>query len=103
MVVREEVVSSGPSGVELVWRTGPRKPKLSSLTIPQWSVANLVILSRLQDEGRLDATSPLDYLSYTRRIYQLLQRYDQVSVYGTSMIVNTGGYKLKWAFAGALR
>ena len=81
MVVREEVVSSGPSGAELVWRTGPRKPKLSSLTIPQWSVANLAILSRLQDEGRLDATSTLDYLSYTTRIYQLLQRYDQVSVY----------------------
>jgi len=47
----------------------------------KWSVANLAILSRLQDEGTLDAISTLDYLSYTTRIYQLLQRYDQVSVY----------------------
>ena len=81
MVVREEVVSSGPSGAELVWWTGPCKPKLSSLMIPQWSVANLAILRRLQDKGCLDTTSTLDYLSYTTQIYQLLQRYNQVSVY----------------------
>ena len=80
VVVRDEMVSSGPSGAEFVWRTGSSKPKLSSLTMPQWSVANLAILSRLQDEGRLDATPTLDYLSYTMRIYQLLQRYDQVAV-----------------------
>lgn len=81
MVVREEVVGSGSSGAELVWRTGPRKPKLQALSIPQWSVANLAILSRLQEDGKLDAVATLDYLSYSMRIYQLLQRYDQVSVY----------------------
>jgi len=80
-VVREEVVSSGTNGAQLVWRTGPRKPKLSSLSIPQWSVANLAILSRLQDDGNLDSTSVMDYLSYTTRIYQLFQRYEAVSVF----------------------
>ena len=42
-------------------------------------MATLAILSRLQDI--MAATSTLDYLSYTTRIYQLLQWYDQVSVY----------------------
>ena len=56
--VREEIVGNGTSGAQLVWRTGPRKPKLSSLTIPQWSVANLAILSRLQEEGKLAGDGP---------------------------------------------
>ena len=80
--VREEVVGNGSvSGAQLVWRTGPRKPKLSSLTIPQWSVANLAILNRLREDGLLSATSIMDYLSYTTRLYQLFQRYDAVSVF----------------------
>lgn len=79
--VREEVVGNGTSGAQLVWRTGARKPKLSSLTIPQWSVANLAILSRLQEEGKLHGEHIMDYLSYTTRMYQLFQRYDAVSVF----------------------
>ena len=51
-----------------------RTYKLSSRMIPQWSVANLAILSRLQDEGGLDETSTLDYLSYTTRIYTSYSR-----------------------------
>lgn len=80
-VIREEVVGSGSTGAQLVWRTGPKKPKLSSLTIPQWSVANLAIIARLQADGRLDDQGILDYLSYNTRIYQLLQRYEAVSVF----------------------
>ena len=81
LMVREEVVANGARGAELVLRDGPRKPKLSALSLPQWSVANLAILSKLQEDGKLDAAATLDYLSYSIRLYQLFQRYDQVSVY----------------------
>ena len=67
--VREEVVGSGTSGAQLVWRAGPRKPKLASLSIPQWAVANLAILTRLQEDGKLvGSIALLDYLSYTTDI-----------------------------------
>ena len=80
-VIQEEVVGSSAGGAQLVWRTGKQKPKLSSLSIPQWSVANLAILSRLKEEGKLDNCATMDYLSYTTRVYQLFQRYDATSVY----------------------
>ncbi len=80
-VVREEVVGNGATGAQLVWRTGPQKPKLSSLSTPQWSVANLAILARLKGDGKLDSSATMDYLSYNTRVYQLLQRYEAVSVF----------------------
>ena len=80
-MVREEVVGSDTSGAQLVCRAGPRKPRLSSVSIPEWSVANLAILSRLQDDGNLEGNGVLGYLSYTIRVYQLCQRHDAVFVY----------------------
>jgi hypothetical protein len=78
--VSEEIISSGPSG-EFIMRTGPRKPALETLSLPQWSVANLAILSNLVGVGSLDQEGMLDYLSYTTKVYQLIKAYDQVSVF----------------------
>ena len=80
-VQQEEVVGSGQNGAQLIWKTGPRKPKLSSVTLPQWSVANLAIMSRLTEDGKLIGEAVTDYLSYTTRIYLMLQRYDITSVF----------------------
>lgn len=82
LVVEDRVVAGGSTGPQLFFRdTHERRPKLSSLSIQQWSVANLAILSKLQEDGKLDATGTLDYLSYSIRMYQLLQRYQPLSVY----------------------
>ena len=72
-MVREEIIGSGTTGAQLAWRTGPKKPKLSLLSIPHRSVANLAILNKLQEDHKLDASATLDYLSHSTSIYQLLQ------------------------------
>ena len=61
-------------------KSGPRKPKLENLTLSQWSIANLAILYKLVGENRLGADAMLDYLSYTTKVYQLVQRFNLPSV-----------------------
>ena len=57
------------------------KPKIETITLSQWSIANLVILYKLLGEGKLLDQGVIDYLSYTTKVYQLTQRYENVSVY----------------------
>ena len=69
-MIREEVVGNSAGGTQLFWRTGKQELKLSSLTISQWSVANLTILSRLKKRESLIAAPLLTchiphlYISY---------------------------------------
>lgn len=65
---------------QLVIKSGPRKPKFDSLTLSQWSVANLAILYRLVDEGKLVGPSVMDDLSYSTKMYQLVHKFSLVSV-----------------------
>ena len=76
----ERVVSSS-DGFELICRAGTKKPKLDSLSIPQWSSANLAILYKLVQDGILQNNQIFDYLSYTANIYSLMSSHDLVSVY----------------------
>ena len=77
----EETVMAGMhEGGQDIIKSGV-KPKLESLTLSQWSIANLTILYTLVGEGKLECNSILDYLSYTTKIYQLTQRYENVWVY----------------------
>lgn len=78
--VEEEVVAGTHEGRQIVFKSGV-KPKLDSLTLSQWSIANLAILYKLLGEGKLGEQGMVDYLSYTTKIYQLTQRYENVSVY----------------------
>jgi hypothetical protein len=78
--VVEEVVSDSLNG-QLVYKSGPAKPKLESINQNQWSIANLAILYKLLEEGVLAHGSMLDYLSYTTRVHQLLISHDQGSVF----------------------
>lgn len=50
------------------------------MTLAQWCVANNAILYKLVTESKLDASNILDYLSYTTKICELIQRYILVSV-----------------------
>ena len=78
--MEEEIVVGGNGSQQVVLKSGPKKPKLESITLAQWSVANLAILYRLLGDGKLDATNILDYLSYTTKICQLVQKFNLVSV-----------------------
>ena len=78
--VDEDLVVGGHGDQQLVIKTGPKKPKLESLTLSQWSVANLAILYRLVNEGKLVGPNLMDYLSYTTKVYQLVQRFSLSSV-----------------------
>ena len=78
--VEEEVLVEANGTQQVVVKTGPRRPKLETVTLAQWSVANLAILYRLVEGSKLHAGNILDYLSYTTKVCQLLQRYTLVSV-----------------------
>ena len=64
----ERVVSSS-DGFELICRERTKKPKLDSISIPQWSSANLAILYKRVQDGILQHNQIFDYLSYTANIY----------------------------------
>ncbi|MEW8561399.1 MAG: hypothetical protein AB2541_04815, partial [Candidatus Thiodiazotropha sp.] len=77
--IEEDVVVGGEGEQKLI-KSGPKKPRLESLTLSQWSVANLSILYKLVNEGKLLGPSLMDYLSYTTKVYQLVQRFSLTSV-----------------------
>lgn len=76
----EERLISNASGGQLVFKSGPLRPKLESLSLCQWSRANLSIMYKLLSTGELAQTQILDYLSYTMRFYQLVSSCEFVSV-----------------------
>ena len=78
--VEEEVLVGANGTQQVVIKTGPHRPKLETVTLAQWSVANMAILYRLVEESKLHAGNILDYLSYTTEVCQLVQRYTLVSV-----------------------
>ena len=76
----KKTLIGGKGEQKLVIKAGPKKPPLESLNLSQWSVANLAILYKLVNEGNLVGLSMMDYLSYSIKVYQLIQRFSPVSV-----------------------
>ena len=76
----ETVVAGMHEGGQIILKSGV-KPKLESLTLSQWSIANLAILYTVVGEGKLEGNGMLYYLSYTTKICQHTQRYENVSAY----------------------
>ncbi len=77
----EQVLTEGPNGTQFVLKTGPMKPKLESLSVQQWSLANLAIMDRLVREGILDKQGILDYMSHTAYMYRLMLAKEESSVF----------------------
>lgn len=50
---QDVVVSDAADGGQLIFKSGPTKPKLETLSVAQWSVANLAILGKLLEDGSL--------------------------------------------------
>ena len=52
---------------------------MEGLTFLQWSIANMAILYKLVGKGKLGGSALMDYLLYTTKFYQLVQKYSLVS------------------------
>ena len=78
--VEEEIIVGGSGSHQVVLKSGPKKPKLENVSLAQWTIANLAILYKLNGEAKLTGDGILDYLSYTTKVCQLVQRYNLVSV-----------------------
>ena len=79
-MVEEEVVVGGNGSHQVVLKSGPKKPKLENVTLAQWCVANNAILYRLVSESKLNTNNMLDYISYSTKVCELVQRFTLVSV-----------------------
>ena len=78
--VEEEIIVGGSGSHQVVVKSGPKKPKLENVSLAQWTVANLAILYKLKGDAKLTGEGVFDYLSYTTKVCQLVQRYNLVSV-----------------------
>ena len=96
--IEEEVVLGSQGDQQIIVKSGPKKPRIENLTLSQWSVANLAILYRLVGENKLQGPELMDYLSYTTKIYQLVQRFSLVSVmlYDREYRKLQAGLKFRW-------
>ena len=79
--MHEEQLISDSAGGQLIFKSGPVKPKLESLSLCQWSMANLAIMNKLLSTAALAQSQVLDYLSYTMRVYHLISSCNMVSVF----------------------
>ena len=79
-MVEEDVVVGGNGSQQVVLKSGPKKPKLENVTLAQWCEANNAILYRLVCESKLHPNNMLDYISYSTKICELVQRFTLVSV-----------------------
>lgn len=78
--IEEELVIGGQGDQQVIVKSGPKKPKLENLSLSQWSIANLAILYKLVSEGKLVGPALMDYLSYSTKFYQLVQKCSLTSV-----------------------
>ena len=78
--IEEEVVAGAHEGKQIVINSGT-KPKVETITLSQWFIANLAIQYRLLCDGNLPQVGMIDYMSYTAHILHLTPRYENVSVY----------------------
>ena len=79
----EHILSDGTSKgqTKLVISSGPKRPKLESITLNQWVIANTRIFFSLLDSGRLSSSREVrDYLAYTVRVMELYPKHDWVSI-----------------------
>ena len=75
------VLSTADGQASLILDCGSKKPKLESISIAQWSIANFRIFNELLSRGRL--STPLavrEYLSYSIKVLELASKYTWPSI-----------------------
>ena len=77
----EEKVISGDSQTKLTLSVSSNKPKLESISVEQYSIANLRIFYELLYSNRLSTMQDVqEYLSYSIKLMELAKRYTWLSV-----------------------
>ena len=98
MVEEQVLVYSG--GVEMVVRNAPRRPKLASVSVEEWCLANTRIMDKLMNSGSLcDPRSIRDYMAYTIKVCENFRTLKSLCF---SMIENIVTYKHSMGFDGEL-
>lgn len=101
-VEQEKVISTDPgSQTTLMLAIGNKKPRLESLSMEQYNIANLRIFYELLSSARLPTSSDLrDYLSYSIKILELARKYTWESVlkYDDEYRILQHTYGYPWSF-----
>ena len=86
---------------KLVISSGPKKPKLESLSIAQWVVGNTRIFHTLLNSGKLPSPQDVQhYLAYTVKVMELSTKYSWASVlqYDDEFRHIQAVYNYPWSF-----
>ncbi len=75
MTESEEAVMGGGGGTQIVFKSGPQKPRLENVTPMQWSAANMRIAFELVRSGQLQLSGLFEYIAYTIKVSELAQTY----------------------------
>lgn len=91
-------IISDKNGVQILHRSGPKKPKLQTISIEQWCLANTRIMDMLLTQDERDSTSLRDYMAYTIKVCQLFTAYDKITVlqYDREYIYLQSQYGFRW-------
>ena len=95
----EEKVIYGENGVEMLLRSGSRRPQLENISVEEWCLANTRIMHEMLEEGELNMNSIKDYMAYTVKVCDLFKRFDKVSViaYDREYRYLQSVYEFRWA------
>ena len=97
----EEETLGNQGNAKIVVTYGPKKPKLETVTMSQWVVANTRILYALLSEGKLASQTAIQqYLAYTVKIMELSAKFDWKSIlmYDNEFRKLQAIYNLSWSF-----
>lgn len=78
--VAEDHVISEEGGVQVLFRTAPKKPKLQAVSIEEWALANTRIMDAMYTAQELPGPALRDYMAYTAKVCELFRLYDRVTV-----------------------
>lgn len=78
--VSEEQVFCEEDGVQVLFRSGVKRPAIETLTIEEWCLANTRIMYELLENGNLGVISLKDYMAYTVKVCDLFRHFERVSV-----------------------
>lgn len=97
----EEETLGNQGNAKIVVTYGPKKPKLETVTLPQWVIANTRIFYTLLSQGKLANQATIQhYLTYTVKIMELSSKYDWKSIllYDNEFRNLQAVYNLPWSF-----
>ncbi len=79
-IVEEEEIGGGDGQTKILLRRGPQRVKLEKVTANQWNCANMMIMDKLNRDGKLGPQGLREYMNYTFIINELAGRYQWQSV-----------------------